>query len=608
MAETMKEAYASILDEDFDRPFQVSPIQASTLVRPMGRSIISLDGAWSFAPDVFDMCFRKKIYREVHTDDAGREIPTDYDFSGWEKISVPSSWNTEKPEYTYFEGTGIYFRTFDDPRTKKGGRVLLCFEGANCECRLFLGGKYLGRHIGGFSPFVIDITDELRPTGNRLIAAVNNERRIGGVPDRNFDWWNYGGIFRSVYLLPLPDTYLQKMHCQLVPDGTFSHLHADFALNHPDSSLRSLHFSIPELDVEREVPIQEDGTASLDIDARPLLWSPEHPRCYRILARAGEDLVSDETGFCEIRTEGKKILLNGKELFLRGCCHEESSRGGRTLSLNEREEMMRTAREMGCNAMRLAHYPHDEETARLADRIGMLLWEKIPVYWALRFDQEETLENAENQLRELIARDYNHPSVILWSIGNETPDTDARCRFMSHLASVCREQDPTRLVTAACLIDTDDKRVKDRLSEVVDVVGMNEYYGWYYRDYSILEEILCRTLLGLQKPLVISETGAAARAGAYGGEEELFTENHQEKVLKEQIRIAGDRVNGLFPWILFDFRSGQRLHPLQGGYNRKGLVAEDHRTRKLAYAVVQDFYLRRAENEGGSSYQDAENS
>lgn len=91
------------------------------------------------------------------------------------------------------------------------------------------------------------------------------------------------------------------MHCQLVPDGTFSHLHADFALNHPDSSLRSLHFSIPELDVEREVPIQEGGTASLDIDARPLLWSPEHPRCYRILARAGEDLVSDETGFREIR-------------------------------------------------------------------------------------------------------------------------------------------------------------------------------------------------------------------------------------------------------------------------------------------------------------------
>lgn len=161
MAETMKEAYASILDEDFDRPFQVSPIQASTLVRPMGQSIISLDGAWSFAPDVFDMCFRKKIYQEVHTDDAGREIPTGYDFSGWEKISVPSSWNTEKPEYTYFEGTGIYFRTFDDPRTKKSGRVLLCFEGANCECRLFLGGKYLGRHIGGFSPFVIDITDEL---------------------------------------------------------------------------------------------------------------------------------------------------------------------------------------------------------------------------------------------------------------------------------------------------------------------------------------------------------------------------------------------------------------------------------------------------------------
>ena len=606
MAGTMKEDYANILEADYDSAFRISPITASALVQPMGRKTVSLDGEWNFAPDVFDMCFRKKIFQEVRTDDHGREVPTDYDFSNWEKIPVPSCWNTVRPEYTYFEGTGIYFRTFDDPRTEQNGRVLLCFEGAADECRLFLNGKYIGRHVGGFTPFAADITDEILPKGNRLVVTVNNERKMGGVPDRNYDWWNYGGIFRSVFLLPLPDTYLKTMHCHLVPDGTGVNIHADFALNRPDAALPSLHFSIPELSVELDIPIGTDGTASVDFSARPDLWSPEHPKCYRILASAGKDRVSEETGFREIRAEGDRILLNGKEIFLRGvCCHEESNLNGRTLSPTEREEMMRTAKELGCNVMRLTHYPHDEASVRLADHMGMLLWEEIPVYWALRFDQKETYENAENQLRELIARDYNHPSVILWGIGNENPDTDARYRFMSRLAAMCRKQDPTRLVTAACLVDIDEKRVKDRLADCIDVVGMNEYYGWYYRDYDILQEILDRTLPVLQKPLVISETGAAADAGDFGGDEDLFTENHQKKVLQEQIRIAGNRVNGMFPWILFDFRSGQRLHPKQGGYNRKGLVAEDHKTRKLAFDVVRAFYLQRAKEETNAALQES---
>ena len=226
--------------------------------------------------------------------------------------------------------------------------------------------------------------------------------------------------------------------------------------------------------------------------------------------------------------------------------------------------------------------------AVLADQAGMMLWEEIPVYWALDFENPETYSNAENQMRELMFRDKNRASVVIWSVGNENPDIQSRLDFMKGLLETCRNYDPTRLTSAACLVDVNTMCVKDRLAEFVDVVAFNEYYGWYYRDYEGVKVILDNT--SIDKPMVITETGAGAKAGHHGGAEELFTEEHQERVYENQIRYTDGRIQGMFPWVLFDFISPIRKHPMQGGKNSKGLVAMDKATRKKAFYVMQEYY------------------
>lgn len=590
MPDQMKKDYANILELDYDREFRVPPVTADSLVRPLGRKTVSLDGPWHFSPDIFDMCFRKRIFEERCSDTEGRDIPTDYDFENWDTIPVPSCWNKERKELAYFEGTGIYFRTFDDPRTDPGERLLLLFEGVNYEARIFLNGTECGRHLGGFTPFSIDITDSVQKEGNHLLVTANNERRLEGIPSRNYDWWNYGGIYRSVRLLAVPSLFIRSLHCELVKDGSFGKIKVSVRLSE-GAGIQHVQFSIPELSVSTEIPVSKDGLAEAVLPAKPELWSPDNPKLYTIMADAGADHVEDRTGFREIRTEGRHIFLNRKEVFLKGiCCHEESEETGRSLTLPQRREMLKAAKELGCNTMRLTHYPHDEASIQLADELGMMIWEEIPVYWALCFDREDTYQNAENQLLEMIRRDYNHPSIVLWGVGNENPDTDERLSFMRKLSERAKQEDPERLTTAACLVNVDDLKIQDRLTSYIDVIGMNEYYGWYYRDYALLEKVLDRSLPEISRPLVISETGAAALPGFHGDDETLFTEEHQAKVIEKQILSTAGRVNGLFPWILFDFRSGQRLHSKQGGYNRKGLAGPDHRTRKKAFAVLQHFY------------------
>jgi len=218
------------------------------------------------------------------------------------------------------------------------------------------------------------------------------------------------------------------------------------------------------------------------------------------------------------------------------------------------------------------------------------LWEEIPVYWAIDFENQSTYEDAENQLCELITRDYNRASVIIWSVGNENADTDARLEFMKNLAGKVKSIDPSRLVTAACLVNHEKVRIEDRLTKYLDVIGLNEYYGWYKPNFEELE-VLGRNS-NPDKPVVISEFGAGAKAGHHGSVSEKFTEEYMEHVYEKQIRTIKklDYVKGLTPWILYDFTCPRRQNRYQNGYNRKGLIAEDKETKKKAFFTLQSFY------------------
>lgn len=583
----MKDDYKDILDFQFDKKNQIAFTTVQSCVYTDHRKPESLDGVWGFTPDVFRSVTRKNLFSASGKDEQGRAVPMDLDFSSMEKIQVPGCWNCLDDRYWLYEGEAVYSRTFVYSKEKEGERIILRVGAANYECRIWLNGTLLSRHQGGFTPFYTELTQDLKEI-NHIVITVNNRREPDQVPSMNYDWFNYGGITRSVELFRLPAVYIKDFTASLVPDGTYGRIELKIKLDAPVQGA-CCHFKIEELGISREVLTDERGEARCVVQANPQLWDCEHPKLYEVQARCLEDQVKDRVGFREIRCDGKDILLNGRKIYLKGvCCHEESRNRGRIHTDEERLEILNTAKDMGCNILRLTHYPHSERMAVLADQAGMMLWEEIPVYWALDFENPETYSNAENQMRELMFRDKNRASVVIWSVGNENPDIQSRLDFMKGLLETCRNYDPTRLTSAACLVDVNTMCVKDRLAEFVDVVAFNEYYGWYYRDYEGVKVILDNT--SIDKPMVITETGAGAKAGHHGGAEELFTEEHQERVYENQIRYTDGRIQGMFPWVLFDFISPIRKHPMQGGKNSKGLVAMDKATRKKAFYVMQEYY------------------
>jgi beta-glucuronidase len=216
----------------------------------------------------------------------------------------------------------------------------------------------------------------------------------------------------------------------------------------------------------------------------------------------------------------------------------------------------------------------------------------VPVYWAIAFDHPDTYADAENQLLELIARDINRASIIAWGVGNENADTEARYLFMSRLAAAARAADPSRLIAAACLINRKLFTIEDRLAEHLDLIGINEYFGWYERGFEGLERLLANSRPG--KPVVISEVGADALAGHHGPETELFTEEGQAEIFRRQLEIVqtAPYVQGFCPWLLYDYRTERRQTRFQRGWNRKGLIAADKTTRKLAFDVLAEAYGR----------------
>jgi beta-glucuronidase len=240
--------------------------------------------------------------------------------------------------------------------------------------------------------------------------------------------------------------------------------------------------------------------------------------------------------------------------------------------------------------MRIAHYPHHENMAKLADELGMLLWEEIPVYWAILFNRDKTYADAENQLRELIMRDWNRASVIVWSVGNENADSDERLSFMSRLAECARKEDGTRLISAACLVDGAKNQIADRLTEYLDIIGINEYDGWYSPDFEKLPQLFLNS--NPEKPVIITEFGADALQGLHGTTGDKGTEEYQAYVYERQIETIREisYIKGMTPWILHDFRCPRRTAAIQKYYNRKGLLSEDKSYKKSAFSVLKAFY------------------
>ena len=563
----------------------------------LSRSTVSLNGSWHYIVDVQEegyYDYRMKPTPWGFFQNAKPQKPEDlieYDFDKAPVMQVPGDWNTQDERLFFYEGTVWFKRAFQWHRNGNR-RTLLYFGAVNYDTYVYVNGKLAGHHVGGFTPFNFDVTDMLREGDNFVVLKVDNKRHAEAVPTQIFDWWNYGGITRDVLLVDVEPVYIEDYNLQLASlEGRL--LSFSVQLNKPLSG-QQITLSIPELKIKKTLTTDAEGKAALSMKAQPILWSPATPKLYQVDIQLGSESIRDEIGFRIIETRGKQILLNGNPIFLKGISiHEEKPNGGgRANSTADAHTLLSWAKELGCNYVRLAHYPHNEYAVREAERMGMLVWSEIPVYWTIAWTNADTYQNAERQLTDMIRRDHNRCNVIIWSIANETPHSDARDQFLSRLSQKARSLDATRLISMAMEVTAANhhkNRLQDNMNQYVDVISFNQYIGWY-RDVNDAPKMEWE--IPYDKPVIISEFGGGAKYGLHGAKNQRWTEEFQENLYRENCAML-DKIDGLAgttPWILKDFRSPRRvLNGIQDYYNRKGLFSDDGHKKKAFY-VLKEWY------------------
>lgn len=576
------------------------PAYAPLIQNVFHRHTISLNGDWHYIVDPHDIGVGRRYYQNAKPTAARLQ---EYDFSTSPTLRVPGDWNSQQPELLFYEGTLWYENSFSY-HPSPGTHAFLYVGAANYRAHVWINGESLCEHEGGFTPFNCDATSLLKDGDNFVVISVNDTRHADDIPSLAPDWWNYGGPTRDVMLVEVPQTFIEDYSVQLERGGTnriTGWVRLSAAAGQESASqktaARKITIRIPELKISQEASADANGTAHFAFDAPKVqLWSPENPKLYGIEIASEADSVSDEIGFRSIEVRGLDILLNGKPVFLRGITmHEEApNRPGRAHGDEDARVLLGWAKELGSNFVRLAHYPYDEHMTRMADRMGLLVWSEIPVWQATDWTNPAVLQKAKQQLTEMITRDRNRSSVILWSVTNESRATPERNAFTHELVATARALDGTRLVTAATnqfkRPDQHSIVVDDPLIADLDIFGINEYVGWYYGTPSDLDNFSFST--PYNKPMIVSEFGGEAKAGTHGAPTERWTEEYQAEIYKHQIAALRKVpfLRGISPWVLKDFRSPHRQLPgVQDGFNRKGLVSESG-VHKKAFFVLQQFY------------------
>lgn len=598
-----------------------APAFAADNLRPALRltgqrtEVQDLSGRWTYSKDYYrtgltdinGWVAKSRMQRHRDVDIAAEEAKPgtaffEFDLDRAPGMQIPGAWNAAEPELRWYDGLIWFQRRFDVPASKAGTRSFLRFEGVNYRAYVYLNGKEVGRHEGGFTPFVLEVTDALRAQGNRLVVGVDSRHDAQSIPGETTDWDLYGGITRPVKLIRTPATFIDDATLRLTDAGR---LVGSVQLNGAQAAGQPVSVQIDGLNLKAQATTDAQGEARFDIPAPAALkrWSPESPQRYAVRFAAGSDAVTDRIGFRTLAVKGADILLNGKPVTLRGVSiHEEElgSNPARRLTESAARALLNEVKTgLNGNYVRLSHYPHSETMLRVADELGLLVWSEIPVYWTVDWDSPAVLLKARRMQAETLYRDRNRAALALWSVGNETPVAENRTRFHAALAATVRELDPSRLISAALLVERegDTVRIADPLLPHLDVMAVNTYAGWYGND-SLADLQKLRWALPTDKPLVISEFGADALAGHHdlGAEPRKWSEEFQAAYYRATLKMVSSIPNlrGLSPWVLKDFRSPRREHPVfQNGWNRKGLISETGQ-RKQAFDVMAEHYRAQA--------------
>lgn len=566
----------------------------SAMINVYGRNAICLNGEWKSIPDPTGAGEWRQVWKE--------RIPqkktdfVEYSFEGGPTLQVPGDFNTQIPELFYVEGPVWYKQTFQY-KAKPGKRLFLHFGAVNYLADVYLNGMLLGKHEGGFTPFQFELTGKVAEGENRIIVKTNNERLKNGLPGLGYDWFNYGGITRDVHLIETNETFIEDYFIQLKKNSTTKVL--GWVKLSGSLTAQNIRIKIPELKIDHHARTNGKGFAPIMFESKFQLWEPSNPKLYKVIIQSETDSITDEIGFRNIEVKENKVLLNGKPIFLKGVnIHEERPmQAVKATSEADATLLLSWAKELGCNFIRLVHYPHNEHMVRLAEKMGLIVWDELPAYQHIEFADSSMPSKLNLMMKEMIRRDRNRCSVMFWSLSNETyTTTPGRTNTLVDLTKECRSIDSTRLITSVLSNQRYQNHtidVWDTLVNHLDLIAINEYLGWYVPWQGKPSDTKWKLIT--QKPVIITEFGGEAKYGSNYGPKDAassWSEEYQEQIYKDQVEMFATVPNliGVCPWLLVDYRSTGRMHPVyQKGFNRKGLLSE-HGEKKKAWYIMNKYY------------------
>ena len=577
--------------------------------RELARKIIELDGQWQFLPDLDPAYHMKFSYKHP-----------DWDRRHWDTVPVPGCWNKYGERYVLFEGVAWFAREFMVDDFDSCQIAVLRFGAVNYQAHVFLNGELVSTHEGGYTEFTLDVTGHLRSGRNVLVVRVDNRANIIKLPEV-FGWFNYGGIHRSVQLEISNHIRIENVLVHAFPEENTAIGRIRLQIQGKGCSEIRMWITGPD---GREVwskvsSFREHPEADFVLPA-PQLWSPENPYLYSCSISAVDsegvelDYLEKTFGVRRLTAEGTQLHLNGAPIYLKGICTLfDFPKTGITYNSELFAHDLSDFADLGVNTIR-SHFPLDEQILDACDRAGLMVWLEAPIYCVtvkpeqgyLPYTDPHVRSLAQTMVREMTLQAYNHPSVVFWSVGNEcnTEHADAAA-FFGPLVEIVRQTDPYRLIAFAAVYG-----ISGCMTELVDVMGINEYWGWYDRcgdlpgtdqhpdltqplDMSALREGLTKFVAkNPNMPLLLTEFGADAVPGYRSIKHKLWSEDYQAELIKATLETVAEfpEIVGVFPFLYHDYPDpSKRVQRYWNGENLKGVVSYD-RNRKLVFNVLKKKY------------------
>lgn len=549
------------------------------------RKTFLLDGLWSFKTDPDKKGFEEKWFEKFPQD--------------CKDMVVPSCWNNELDLYHY-EGAAWYSTRFQTA----GKNMNLRFHGITGQAEVYLDGVHIGSHYGGFTGFEVTVKNISSGEHRLTIAVDNTHDDMNTIPLARVDWFHFGGIIRSVEVIELEDGWIKGCRINYTLDAAMENALLCFDLTleafTPMALQTNLKIYVNErLVMEREVLLCDEKNIRLEnIKMENIqLWDEGRPNLYTFRFDMGCDDLIERTGFRKLEVGDGQLRLNGRKVFLKGVNrHEEHPDWGFSFPLKLMKKDMDIIKDLGCNSIRGSHYPNSPVFLDYCDQKGILFWEEIPM-WGF---PEEPLKNplirerGLKMLEEMVERDYNHPSIFVWSLHNEIDTrTQAAYELTEAFAKKVRGLDSTRPITYATMYS-----LEDICYPLVDIVSVNKYIGWYEDTLEGWPNFLGKLKKKLKesgvenKPLIMSEFGAAAIYGDVTFEGPRWTENYQKEYMEHTLKAFfedGD-IMGTYIWQFSDVRTAREVDLGRArSFNNKGIVNE-YRKPKMAFWAVKKIY------------------